>query len=91
MPSGVIRLRNSKKSQQNPRVGHEQQDISGYRGTGTRDDTANVNAGSHLAPRKPDTFDKHSDVTRVLPKASDRGVGKEGKKRAHAQRTQQTK
>ena len=39
MPSGVIRLRNSKKNQQNPRVVYPVADTSGYNSVDYRDDS----------------------------------------------------
>ena len=81
MPSGVMRLRNSKTPQNNPRVGHEQQDVSGYRGTDTRPVAANLETGSGNAITKPGTFLKYTDVAPTKPLASDHGFGKEGKKR----------
>ena len=82
MPSGVYRLRNSRKTQPNVRVGHEQKDLSGLRGTATRDKTANVDCGSGLAPTKPGTFEKWNDRFYTRPKPMDRPVsGREGKVR----------
>lgn len=51
MPSGVIRLRESKRAlKKMPREFHAIVDNSGLRGTGTRHTNTDVNVGSDLRP-----------------------------------------
>ena len=65
MPSGVIRLRNSKKNQPNPRQPNPRS------GAGN-DVKVNANVGSGLAPKKSTPFTNYAGVTappkgRALP------------------------
>lgn len=65
MPSGVIRLRNSRKTQENPRMANPRS------GKGN-DVKPNVNVGSGLAPKKSSPFTNYAGVTpppkgRALP------------------------
>ena len=84
MPSGVIRLRNSRKNHTMPRVGHEQRDLSGLRGTGYRHVTVDPNVGSGLAPKKSRPFKdyKYTDVPISAEQPTNGGV--EGKKSARS-------
>ena len=47
---GMKSTRMSRKNHPMPRVGHEQRDISGLRGTGTRNVKVDPNVGSDLMP-----------------------------------------